>query len=63
MKLTDVHNKTMKEVLEECDIIGQKICTDDNGNIKTIDIKYRPKGVDTGNIDVPKFVGGIVGGR
>lgn len=54
MKLTETYNKSMKEIIDECDIVNQKIHTDDNGNIEAIEIKYRPK--DVGNIKIPEFM-------
>ena len=42
MNLTETYSKSMKEILEECDIVEQKIHTDDSGNIQTIEVKYRP---------------------
>ena len=55
MKLTDVYEKTMKQIIEECDIVDQKIHTDEMGNIHTIEMKYRPKRTDAKDIDVPVF--------
>lgn len=44
MKLNDIYSKSLKEVLEQdCDVIEQKIHTNDSGVIQTIEIKYRPK--------------------
>ena len=43
MKLTETYSKSMKEVLDECEIVEQKIHTDNNGNIQAIEMKYRPK--------------------
>ena len=43
MKLTEIYNKPLKEILEECDIVNQQFHTDDNGNVKAIEIKYKPK--------------------
>ena len=43
MKLTDIYAKSMKEVLEDCEIISQKIHTNDDGEIVAIEMKYAPK--------------------
>lgn len=52
MKLNDIYNKSLKEVLEQdCDIIEQKIHTNDSGVVQTIEIKYRPK--DCKELSVP----------
>lgn len=43
MNLTETYSMTMKEVLEECDIVEQKMHTDEQGNIQAIEVKYVPK--------------------
>ena len=42
MKLTEMFTMPMQDVVRGCDVIDQKIHTDDDGNIKTIEVKYRP---------------------
>lgn len=58
MKLNDIYSKSLKEVLEQdCDVVEQKIHTNDNGVIQTIEIKYRPKDCEEPSIPsgpVPK---------
>lgn len=58
MKLTDTYSRSMKEIIEDCDIVNQKIHTDDDGNIEAIEIKYKPK--DTkgkcGDVKIPSFM-------
>lgn len=46
MKLTEIYNKPLKEILEECDIVNQQFHTDDDGNVKAIELKYKPKDND-----------------
>lgn len=44
MRLSDIYSKPMKQVLEEeCEVVDQKIHTDEAGNIKAIEVKYHPK--------------------
>ena len=43
MKLTEIYEKSLKSILEECDIVDQKIHTDKEGEIQSIELKYRPK--------------------
>ena len=44
MKLNDIYSKSIKEVLEQdCEVVDQKIHTNDNGVVQAIEIKYRPK--------------------
>lgn len=42
MKLTDTMRMTISEILEKCDVIESKFHTDDDGEIKSIEMKYRP---------------------
>lgn len=59
MKMNDVYSKPMKEVLEnDCDVVEQKIHTDNNGNVMAIEVKYRPKdamGSDK-TVEIPQFM-------
>lgn len=44
MKLNDVYTKSLKEVLEtNCEVVDQKIHTDENGIVQAIEVKYKPK--------------------
>lgn len=44
MKLNDVYSRPLKEVLEkDCEVVDQKIHTDENGEIQAIEVKYKPK--------------------
>lgn len=44
MKLNDVYLRPLKEVLEkDCEVVDQKIHTDENGEIQAIEVKYKPK--------------------
>lgn len=58
MKLTDTQTMTMENVLKECDIIEQKFHTNDDGEIMTIEVKYRPKDAPKSQkaVDVPNFM-------
>lgn len=54
MKLNDIYSKPLKEVLEQdCDVVEQKIHTNDSGVVQTIEIKYRPKPKDCEELSVP----------
>lgn len=59
MKMNDVYTKPMKQLLEEdCDVIEQKVHTDNNGNVMAIEVKYRPKdavGSDK-TVEIPQFM-------
>ena len=57
MKLTELYNMTMKEVIEQCEIIDQKIHTNDDGDIMAIEMKYKPKNMDNGmGPEIPEFM-------
>ena len=43
MNLTETYSMTMEEVLKKCDVVEQKMHTDDKGNIQAIEVKYVPK--------------------
>ena len=43
MKLTDISDMTFKQVLEQCDIMEQKIHSSNVGEIYAIEVKYVPK--------------------
>lgn len=43
MKLCDVYGKPLREVIEELELSDMKIHTDDNGNVKTVELKYTEK--------------------
>lgn len=55
MNLTDTMSKSMNEILAECEVIDQKVHTDDSGEIQAIEIKYRPKGTQK-DLKVPSFI-------
>lgn len=55
MKLNDIYSKPLKEVLEQdCDVVEQKIHTNDNGVVQVIEIKYRPKDYEDPVVRVSK---------
>lgn len=43
MKLNEVYSKPIKEVVETMELSDMKVHTDDNGNVKTIELKYAEK--------------------
>lgn len=48
MNLTETYNMTMKDIITKCNIVDQKVHTDDEGNIQAIEVKYVPKEVSEG---------------
>lgn len=42
MKLSETKNMTVNEILEKCEIVDLKYHTDDNNNIRAIEVKYAP---------------------
>lgn len=46
MNLTETYTKPLKEILEGCNITEQKIHTDEDGTICSIELKYVPKDND-----------------
>lgn len=55
MNLTDTYSIPMKEVLEQCNIVEQKIHTDNDGNIQSIEVKYVPQRVENTPEDIEKL--------
>lgn len=53
MKLGEVYEKPLKEILEDFELVKENIHTNDNGDIQSIELKYVPKGISTGSIDLP----------
>ena len=43
MNLTQIYSMPMEEVLKQCNIVEQKIHTDEQGNIQAIEVKYVPQ--------------------
>ena len=43
MNLTQTYSMPMEEVLKQCNIVEQKIHTDEQGNIQAIEVKYVPQ--------------------
>lgn len=56
MNLTDTYSIPMKEVLEQCNIVEQKIHTDNDGNIQSIEVKYVPQRVENTPEDIEKAI-------
>lgn len=42
MTLTEMNQLPMKEVLEKCDVVEQKVHTNDDGVVMSIEVKYKP---------------------
>lgn len=42
LTLNDLQNFTLKEILENCDIVKMQPFTDEKGNIRKIEIQYVP---------------------
>lgn len=43
MKLSEIYVKPLREVLECMELSEMKVHTDDDGNVKTIELKYAGK--------------------
>lgn len=43
MKLNEVYNKPLKEVIEALELSDMKVNTDEGGNVKAIELKYTEK--------------------
>lgn len=43
MKLSDVYTKPLKEVIEELELTKTEIYSDEDGNVKAIELKYSKK--------------------
>ena len=43
MKLSQIYEKPLKEVLDEFDLVKENINTDDTGEVRSIELKYIPK--------------------
>ena len=43
MKLNEVYSKPLKEVIEMLELSDMKVHTDDDGNVKAIELKYTEK--------------------
>lgn len=54
MNLTETYNMTMNEVIAKCNIVDQKVHTDNEGNIQAIEVKYVPKEVSEGTDYTPR---------
>lgn len=52
MKLSEVYSKPLKEVIEELELSKAEIHTDDDGNVKVIELKYTEKAAE--QTKVPK---------
>lgn len=42
MKLNDLHKMSIKDALDNMDLVDMKVHTDDEGEIKALEIKYVP---------------------
>lgn len=43
MKLCDVYSKPLKEVIEKLELSNMEIHSDDDGNVRAIELKYTEK--------------------
>lgn len=42
MKLNNVYTKPLKDVIEELNLTDMKVHTDDDGEVRSIELKYEP---------------------
>lgn len=42
MKLNDVYTKPLKDVVEELNLTDMKVHIDDDGEVRSIELKYEP---------------------
>lgn len=54
MKMNDLLKKSLADSMSEMDLVDFKVHSDDKGNIKAIEVKYRP--TDAADIQVPQFL-------
>lgn len=47
MKLNDVYTKPLKDVVEELNLTDMKVHTDDDGEVRSIELKYEPNNLFT----------------
>ncbi len=43
MKLSDICNKSLEEIIKEMELSKMEIHTDDDGNVRAIELKYTEK--------------------
>lgn len=43
MKLNEVYSKSLKDAIEELELSDMKVHTDQDGNVKAIELKYTEK--------------------
>lgn len=55
MKLIDLMNHPLKELVEQCEVTSVKPISNDDGEIKKIIIEYEPHN-DAGDVKVPSFI-------
>ena len=46
MKLGELYSKPLQEVLQELELVDMKVHTDDSGEVKAVELKYRDKSVE-----------------
>ena len=54
MKLTDLMNNPLRDLVEQCEVTSVKPISDDSGNVKKIIIEYEPHDTDY-DIKVPNI--------
>ena len=56
MNLTETYSMSMEEVLKQCNIVEQKIHTDKDGDIQSIEVKYVPKSISPTKEEINKEI-------
>lgn len=46
MKLGELYSKPLQEVLQELNLVDMKVHTDDDGEVKAVELKYGEKSVE-----------------
>lgn len=57
MKLNDVYTKPLKDVVEELNLTDMKVHTDDDGEVRSIELKYEPNTLTEAK-EVPRWAEG-----
>lgn len=57
MKLNETVDKSLQDILGQCDVMNVQYFTNDDGEVQAIQIKYTPKDRPAGIKPPPNFVG------
>lgn len=57
MKLGEIYEKPLKEVLKNFDLVKENIHTNDKGEIQSIELKYIPKDASTESVKLSPVFG------